>query len=69
MTGVFVAVGVIGAIALLTGMAYACVSLMRLPSDSRGKTIFWLYGLDQDARAEDHAIDEMVKRSIEKHGA
>jgi hypothetical protein len=24
---------------------------------------------DEDARAEDHAIDEMVKRSIEKHGA
>lgn len=24
---------------------------------------------DEDARAEDNAIDEMVKRSIEKHGA
>jgi len=53
-----VAVGVVGAIALLAGMAYACVSLMRLPADSRGKTIFWLYGLDQDARAKDLLVDE-----------
>jgi hypothetical protein len=58
MIGVFAVIGALGAIALLSAMAYAFISLTRLPPDSRGKSIFWLYGMEQDVHAEDLLVDE-----------